>query len=524
MNIQKTSLLLLGTLLLSAPNALAQHDLGGSLQFEENPGVMEFSGQLTARPLQMDALLEQGYSPDAAQAAREHAAGLVGSELIEYVEATDEYVFNLSVGYDENSQCSELMNSGLFEYVEPNWLCYPSRTPNDPKYNQQWHHNKMNSADAWDYTTGDANFIAGWVDTGVDLQHEDLKDQLISGYNSVNRKTQANGGDVSDINGHGTNSGGCIGATGNNSKGLAGMNWNVKLLPVRCSNSSGGGAYLNDITDGLRWCVDNGAKTASASYGGVTSSTAGTTGNYIKNNGGLCFWSSGNDYSQVNGYDHAGVIIVGSSSSSDKKSGFSTYGAFIDVVAPGEGIWTTKNSSSNNSYASVSGTSFSCPLTNGVAALMWAANPSLSNDEVEQILFDTCKDIETAGEDNKTGHGRVDAGAAVAMASGGVTDFALIVPNTLTANTTLTLTAEGVAPGTAVSFYYSLRGTGATWVGSLGVFLEMKNAVYSGGATADAAGLATYSKMIPSRGANRDVWIQAAIVGDITQVEQRYIN
>jgi subtilisin family serine protease len=281
---------------------------------------------------------------------------------------------------------------------------------------------------------------------------------------------------------------------------------------------------LNDITDGLRWCVDNGAKTASASYGGVNSSSAGTTGNYIKGQGGLCFWSSGNEYTQINGYDHAGVIIVGSSGQSDTKSGFSNYGAFVDVVAPGEGIWTTKNSSSNNSYSSVSGTSFSCPLTNGVCALMWAANPSLTNDEVEQMLFDTCKDIESAGEDNKTGHGRVDAGAAVAMASGGVTDFTLIVPNSLTAGTSLTLIAEGVAPGTAVSFYYSLRGTGATWVGSLGIFLEMKNAVFSGSASADAAGQATYSRVIPTRGAGRDVWIQAAMVGDITQVEQRYIN
>jgi subtilisin family serine protease len=517
-------LLLTAALTFSAPNAFAQNDLGGILRFEEAPGVMEFSGQLTARPLQMDALLEQGYSPDAAQAAREHAAGLVDEGLIEYVEATDEYVFTLAVDSDENSQINELMNSGLFEYVEPNWLCYPSRTPNDPKFGQQWHHNKMNSKDAWDYTTGDANFIAGWVDTGVDLQHEDLKDHLLSGYNSVNRKTQANGGDVSDINGHGTNTGGCIGAVGDNGKGLAGINWTVKLLPVRCSNSSGGSAYLNDITDGLRWCVDNGAKTASASYGGVNSSSAGTTGNYIKGQGGLCFWSSGNEYTQINGYDHAGVIIVGSSGQSDTKSGFSNYGAFVDVVAPGEGIWTTKNSSSNNSYSSVSGTSFSCPLTNGVCALMWAANPSLTNDEVEQMLFDTCKDIESAGEDNKTGHGRVDAGAAVAMASGGVTDFTLIVPNSLTAGTSLTLIAEGVAPGTAVSFYYSLRGTGATWVGSLGIFLEMKNAVFSGSASADAAGQATYSRVIPTRGAGRDVWIQAAMVGDITQVEQRYIN
>ncbi len=208
MNLKDLPLLTLGLLLLSAPNTLAQDRSDAILNFEPIPGVREFSGELTVRPLQLDALLEQGYTPQGAIAAQEHASQSLQEWLIDYVPATDEYILSIPADYDENSLSNELMASGLFQYAEPNWFCYPVLTPNDPKVGQQWHHNKMNSRDAWDYTTGDASFIAGWVDTGVDLNHEDLQAHLLSGYNSADRRTQASGGNVSDINGHGTMTGG----------------------------------------------------------------------------------------------------------------------------------------------------------------------------------------------------------------------------------------------------------------------------------------------------------------------------
>ncbi len=302
------------------------------------------------------------------------------------------------------------------------------------------------------------------------------------------------------------------------------MCWSVQLLPVRCTNSSTGGAYLDDITDGLRWCVDNGAKTASASYGGVDSSSAGTTGTYIVGKGGLCMWASGNEYRVISGYDHADVIVVGSSNLTDSKSSFSNYGALIDCVAPGEGIWTTEDSVTNDGYDSVSGTSFSTPIVNGVCAMIWAADPSLSNSEVEAILYSTCADIDVSGVDDKTGYGRADMGAAVALAAGSSTAFALIAPSSLTANATATFTVEGASPLEVVYYFYSIRGTGATWVSHLSAFLGINSAVETGSAQADASGVSTFTRVIPSKGAARTVWIQAAVTGAVTNIEQRTIN
>ena len=293
---------------------------------------------------------------------------------------------------------------GDYQYVEPDWICYPIDTiPNDPQYGSQWQHPKMQCPKAWDLYTGDSTRIAAFVDTGVDTDHADLKDHLIPGYNAVDRLTQAQGGQVEDINGHGTAVSGCIGAIGNNGTGVAGVNWTIKLLPVRASNSSGGGAYMTDLTHGALWAAQNGAKTISVSYSGVSSSSVGTTGTQIKALDALLIWAAGNDGSQLSGFDWADVIVAGATDTSDNPASFTNYGTPIDVMAPGVSVHTTKN---GGTYASVSGTSFSAPLTNGVAALIWGYNPGSTANEVETALFDGCDDL---GNPSLFGHGRVNA-------------------------------------------------------------------------------------------------------------------
>lgn len=403
-----TILLLLA---LTLPALAAAGDSGEKI-FKENPGSKEFSGRMIVRPLQVDALIAQGLSVAQVAAKREQAASRLDQIRIRHEIAMDEHIVILPDGFDENSFSSELMRTGDYQYVEPDWLCYPIRTPNDPNYNQQWHHPKIDSPEAWDIYTGSLSHTAAWVDTGVYKSHEDLSAHLVSGYNSKDRQPESSGGDVSDVNGHGTNVAGCIGAIGNNSKGCAGVCWTVSLMPIRATNRSDGSAYMSDLTHGATWAAQHGAKTISVSYSGVSSSSVQSCGVTVKNNGGLLIWAAGNEGSSLN-FDHNDVVIAGATDQSDNRAYFSNYGTAIDVMAPGVNIYTTKR---YGGYSSVDGTSFSAPLTNGLCALIWASAPTSSPDDIETYLFDGCDYIGSSGT---YGHGRINVYESLLLAGGG---------------------------------------------------------------------------------------------------------
>ena len=173
------SLLLSSILLASPQSAIDSTDVA---QFVEQAGVREFTGRLIVRPLQNET-------------TRDQASQLLSSYgLIEYVKATDEYVIILPEGQSENSLSQVLMDTGLIQYAEPDYMLYPvNTTPNDHNFSSQWQHSKMRSAEAWDFGTGDGVFIACTVDTGADLNHPDLQANLVSGYNSADNQAQSNG-------------------------------------------------------------------------------------------------------------------------------------------------------------------------------------------------------------------------------------------------------------------------------------------------------------------------------------------
>jgi hypothetical protein len=151
---------------------------------------------------------------------------------------------------------------------------------------------------------------------------------------------------------------GCVGAIGNNNNQVAGTMWDASLLPIRCTNSSGGGAYLSDLTHGATWAAQNGAGSVSVSYSGVESSSVGTTGTTLKNSYDcLMVWAAGNSsYSLSSSTDWSDVIIVSATDSGNNKASWSNYGKPIDVAAPGVSVLTTSNGGGTQS---VSGTSFS---------------------------------------------------------------------------------------------------------------------------------------------------------------------
>ncbi|MFC1806098.1 S8 family serine peptidase, partial [Planctomycetota bacterium] len=306
--------------------------------------------------------------------------------------------------------CAELVATGAVAFAEPDALVEPVAVPNDPLYGSQWQHPKINSPGAWDTTTGSQTILAAVCDTGVESTHEDLAANLqLPGYNSADGTTNSE-----PIHWHGTSVAGCIGAVGNNGKGVAGVSWNVKILPIRITNRGDGLAFVSDAADAIRYAADHGAKVANLSYLMAGYSSIASAGQYLRDRGGLLFVAAGNDNQDPGWTDFASFVCVGSTDQNDNRSSFSNYGAYIDCVAPGSSVLSTYTL---DRYATVSGTSFSSPITAGLATLIYALNPSYTPTEVENFILNTCVDLGDPGDDNTFGHGRINAAAAVAAAA-----------------------------------------------------------------------------------------------------------
>ncbi|CCE24486.1 S8 family serine peptidase [Methylotuvimicrobium alcaliphilum] len=279
-------------------------------------------------------------------------------------------------------------------------------TPNDPRYGNQWHLPKIQAPTSWSATKAD-NTVIAILDTGVDSAHSDLSSKMLPGWNAVDGSTNS-----SDVHGHGTAVAGTAAATTDNANGVAGVAWNAQILPVRITNSSDGWAYWSDIARGLNWAADQGADVANISYGVSNSSTVTNAAQYMRSKNGLVVVAAGNDGIDPGFKNNIYMISVSATTSSDDKASWSNYGEFIDVAAPGTSIQTTTR---GGGYGNWNGTSFSSPVTAGVVALIQGANPTLTPDEVEQILKSSADKI--AGNIHPYyGHGRVNAATAVEMA------------------------------------------------------------------------------------------------------------
>lgn len=307
-----------------------------------------------------------------------------------------------------------LMKTGAVEFALPDASVKHDTEdpwPNDPDFLLQWHHTTVNSLDAWVKTAGSNTVSVCVLDTGVDTDHPDLVGNLQAGYNVVE-----DSGNVEAILGHGTATAGVIGAVGNNGIGIAGMTWDISIVPVKINyDDVGSYAYYSDMIEGIRWCADQGVKVANLSYGGAHRADIADAAQYLKDKGGLLFMSAGNDgtFNNKNLFpDYSSFVAVGATDQADVKTYFSEYGPYIDIVAPGISIYTTQI----DGYVSWSGTSFSSPMAAGVAALIYSINPDFTPSEVENFIFYTAVDLGVAGEDDYYGHGRVDAGAAVSAA------------------------------------------------------------------------------------------------------------
>lgn len=322
------------------------------------------------------------------------------------------YVVELPATASEQAIVEKLAHHPLLKFAELDRRVKSTFVPNDPYYGSEWHLPKVGAPTAWDTTQG-AGVTIAILDSGVDGAHPDLLTNLVAGYNFVDNNTN-----TSDVCGHGTAVAGTAAAATNNGGGVAGIAGQAKIMPLRIAyfdtTYNGCYAYYSTIANGITYAADQGARIANASYGGLAgSSTIQSAGQYLKNKGGLLFVSAGND--GVNGSIPATttMIPVSATDGNDIITSWSSYGDYVALSAPGLGIYTT---SQGGAYGSWSGTSFSSPLTAGVGALLMAANPSLDNLTVENLLYSTAIDLGVAGRDIYYGYGRVNAAAGVQAA------------------------------------------------------------------------------------------------------------
>ena len=297
------------------------------------------------------------------------------------------------------------------KFVERNYRLSPDFIPSDPLYSSQWHLTKVSADLAWEISQGTASVVVAILDSGVDPTHPDLAAKLVAGYNFYNNNTV-----TSDVYGHGTKVAGTAAAICNNAAGVASPACQNRIMPIRVTDTTGAG-YVSAIANGLTWAVDHGAKVMNLSFAGVAGiSTITNAAQYVVNHGGVVVAAAGNcgcfDSTPENPY----IISVSATDSADNLASFSSQGNYVDVAAPGVGIYTT---TTGGGYGAPSGTSFSSPLAAGVVALMMSVNPGLKPSQVESLLEANADNFGLPGYDTAYGNGRINAYRAVAAAATG---------------------------------------------------------------------------------------------------------
>ena len=299
-------------------------------------------------------------------------------------------------------------------YAVPNYLLHTELVPNDFNANQLYGLNLIAAPQAWDITQGDKKIVVGVIDEGIDISHQDLKANIWTNPspNSIAGITgDVNGYDFRDNTGtitpelHATHVAGTIGAVGNNSTGIVGVNWFVSLMSLRfisAATNSGTDAdairaynYVKQMRD--LWTSSGHTKGAdirvvNASYGGGGYSQASADAiNALAQAGVLFVAAAGNETTNSDlhphypsGYSLPNMISVAATTSSDTLAGFSNFGAHSVLMgAPGSGILST---TPGNNYGTLSGTSMASPHVAGAAALLCAANQNLSVSRLRALL------------------------------------------------------------------------------------------------------------------------------------------
>jgi subtilisin family serine protease len=339
---------------------------------------------------------------------------------------------------DDMAQRLQIDNA--VQYADPVRRVFATRVPNDPLYDQQWALSgaagSVSAPPAWDLQIGSAGVTVAVIDTGI-TEHPDLAGRILPGYDFISDPIPANDGtgrdaDASDpgnatgdnecgdgIPGeasffHGTFVSGLIAADTDNGEGIAGLDWNAKILPVRTLGKCGG--TIDDVLDGMLWAAGvpvagvppnpNPARVVNMSLGGLGSCPQSFQDavNTALAQGAVVVASAGNaseDASNFSPANCSGVITVGASTRQGDITSYSNFGRRIDLSAPGgdgqlaDWILSTGNDGANApgnpDYELAVGTSFAAPYVSGTASLMIARNANLTPGRILDIIAGTTR-------------------------------------------------------------------------------------------------------------------------------------
>ncbi|MTI58360.1 S8 family serine peptidase, partial [Geosporobacter ferrireducens] len=345
-------------------------------------------------------------------------------------------------GKDLYKLAESLKDDPDVEYVQPNYPLSILSTPAEPLFEHQWGlYNAgqeaggeagrqgvdINIRPAWNLTGGSQEVIVGILDTGIDIYHEDLRDNIYRNTGEIpgNGIDDDNNGYIDDVNGwdffngdntvydgaaydmHGTAVAGILAAAANG-KGVAGVAPNIKIMPLKFIHGTTG--YTCDAIKAIEYAMKKGVKIINCSFGGSDNNYA--LKDAMKNSGILFIAAAGNRGGNTMThptypacFDLPNVLGVASVNNKGVRSRFSGYGPYIDIAAPGEQIMTTLP---ENKYDLFTGTSASTPHVTGVAALLKSYMPNLDYREITDRILGNAVVCNTL-QGKVTSNGRVDA-------------------------------------------------------------------------------------------------------------------
>jgi thermitase len=266
--------------------------------------------------------------------------------------------------------------------------------PNDTDLRNQYALSRINAFPSWALTQGDPKIVVAVIDTGVQLNHPDLRNKLVAGYDFVG-KDGVPDTIPNDENGHGTHVAGIAAAATNNSLGIAGACPKCRIMPIRVLDAQGNG-YLSDIARGIDYAINNGANVINLSLTGPDSNTMAAMVARAWNKGAFIACAAGNDQNQYPLYTYPAryetCMGVASTTKDDLRSSFSNYGSWVEVAAPGSWIYSTWN---NGGYNSINGTSMATPYVAGMAGLVMSQG--LTNQQAREKICKTADPIAETG-------------------------------------------------------------------------------------------------------------------------------
>jgi serine protease len=401
------------------------------------------------------------------------------------------YVIKLEFSkiWQVNSLIADLEKIQGVEYAEKVSLNKSQAVPNDPLFSTSGgsvHLNQINAQNAWNIFNGNSNITVAIVDNAVMWTHVDLVTNTYTNTAEIaaNSIDDDGNGYIDDRNGwdaadndnnpvhsstsffHGTHCAGIAGAATNNSTGVAGMGWNIKIIPVKGEpNSSTNTLLVTYGYEGIIYAVKAKARIISCSWGNNTFGPLITEQyviDYAWNRGSLVICSAGNFSNSTpyhpGAYNH--VYCVAAVDPTDVKASYSNFGTWVDICAPGSNIESTMPYTSSPAYGQNSGTSMAAPLVAGLAALMLSKSPQMTNTDVINCISTTAVNIYTLlgnssyVSGSQLGAGRIDAYAAMQCAAGysvvpPVANFYAFPPKT--------------CPNTLINFYDSSLYVPTSW-------------------------------------------------------------